>query len=427
MIKFKEKPHVKHKWEVCCCCSFSSGLFVTVNKNTKDSCFKNYIYICRTIRFSISNPRDKRRDPKEWKKKKKTKKQHYKTSIENNSLSHNSSQKYTKLSLNNSFTFSVNSPTWTLFTAEVNGGGSRWKVWRMKGERLQMEGEVRGELEERGAQSEQNSHIRIYTNSRRHKDGQDITSSTPSFLPPPPLSPPLLQTTPRQKTGGQRSPWGSSAKPGARGTHCLPPPRPPRPPLPATRSERWSSRSRTCCSSSGASTPACCGHRPRRVAPAKKPTARQNHSASLLLPPPPGMDTCSRSETSVSCSGPEADHGADCCCCWSLQDKLGVEAQRLESQAGMALRCWVGTRPCLREEDRVRTPGDGWTEGRMGRRWCQRGCRKSMSAVKWNVMIVVYLSSGRTGCESVHWCGRPHRWSLPLPPHRHPVTPRLSV
>lgn len=89
---------------------------------------------------------------------------------------------------------------------------------------------------------------------------------------------------------------------------------------------------------------------------------------------------------------------------------------------------WHGT-PLMGSDTAV-SEGGGQSQNTW--RWMDRGMDGKMMTsagmqdeMKWD--DVVYLSSGWTGCESVHWCGSPHRWSLPLPPHHHPVTPRLSV
>lgn len=167
----------------------------------------------------------------------------------------------------------VELPTCILFTAAINNG------------RLMDEEEKAA----RGGGIMKEKENEFTLPGRTHEvisDAQMNTSnfiSLPSF---PDLSPLPPRTTPLLKTPCRRRILsGCNAKRETPETHCPPPLRPPPHPLPETRSERWSSRSRTCCSWLGASTPACYGCRSRCAVRAEERAAPQNPPA--FLPPPP--------------------------------------------------------------------------------------------------------------------------------------------
>lgn len=175
-------------------------------------------------------------------------------------------------------------------------------------------------------------------------------------------------TPPRKTPGPRKSSWGCSATPGPRETRCLPlPPRLPRPPLQETLSERWSSRSQTCCSCTSASTRACCGCTLRCGAPAKEPAAPRGYPASPPLPPPPpGTYSWSRWAKWVSCFVMTVGHFQllAChragCCCGSPGDHRMVASQSGPPRA--VLQRWNCRWWLLKEEQRVRRAGSGFTD-----------------------------------------------------------------
>ena len=138
------------------------------------------------------------------------------------------------------------------------------------------------------------------------------------------------------RRGRRRSFSGWIATLETRETRCLPPPRPPRPPLQETQSERWSSRSQTCCSGPGVSIQACCGCRPRCIAPGKQRAPPDPPPSPPPPPPHPGRVSGSRWVEWESWSGRiEGQCGTQC---WSTGGSRGAEPQHPRPQAGSAQR-----------------------------------------------------------------------------------------
>lgn len=240
---------------------------------------------------------------------------------------HDWSQECTKLSLNNSFTFWLNFPTCILFTAAMNNRRLMDEEGKAARRGDIMKGRKRKEVH--------TEHMKSYPNQCRRTD-EHITSyfiCHPSF-PDLSLLPP--QTTPRLKTPCQRRILlGCSAKRETHETHCPPLLHLLPHPLQETQSERWSSRSQTCCSWLGASTLAYYGCRSRSVVLAKELAAPQKPPAFLL--PPPERSLCVCPVKWVRWCQMNAGHWElevfrrwDCWC-WSPEDSRRLVAHHFES------------------------------------------------------------------------------------------------